>query len=122
MILSLKFEWVTCLNSRTKFLYIYAPTLFTNFSVIIAILLIKSEHHLKVRASAHVSFSTLTSKSVNNSNKSAVKDHCVLSGHVCSFDDFVVLNYEWHKFIHLIKESLFVIKDKLLLNKQVKSF
>lgn len=122
MIWSLKFEWVTCLNSRNKFPYIFAPTLFTNFSVIIAILLIKTEHHLKVRASVHVSFSALTLKSVNNSNKSAVKDHCILSGHVCSFDGFVVLNYEWHKFIHLIKESLFVIKGKLLLNKQGKSF
>ena len=32
-------------------------------------------------------------KRVNN-KKSSVRDHCLLSGHVCSFDDFTVLNYE----------------------------
>ena len=38
-----------------------------------------------------------------------------------SFEEFTVLNYESHNFRHLIKESLVVTKDKLLLNKQVKS-
>ena len=60
-------------------------------------------------------------KKVHNNKKSPVKDHCLLSGHVCSFDDFTVLNYESHKFKRLIKESLLVTKDKPLLNKQVKS-
>ena len=32
------------------------------------------------------------------------------------------MNYESHKFECLIKESLFVTKDKPLLKKQVKSF
>ena len=49
------------------------------------------------------------------------KDHCFLLVHVCSFEDFTVLNYESHKFKSLIKESLLVTKDKPLLNKQVKS-
>ena len=40
---------------------------------------------------------------------------------MCSFEDFTVLNYESHKFKRLIKECLLVIKDKPLLNKQVKS-
>ena len=44
-----------------------------------------------------------------------------MSGHVCSIDDFTVLNYEPHKFKSLIKEPLLVIKDKPLLNKQVQS-
>ena len=46
----------------------------------------------------------LVSIDVRN-KKSSVKDHCLLSGHVCSFDDFTVLNYESHKFKRLIKES-----------------
>ena len=50
-----------------------------------------------------------------------MKDHCLLSGHVCSFDDFTILNYESQKFKRLIKESLLVTKDKPLLKKQVKS-
>ena len=65
--------------------------------------------------------SPLRGKRVNNSKKSSVKDHCLLSGHVCSFEDFTILNYESHKFKRLIKESLLVTMDKPLLNKQVKS-
>ena len=60
-------------------------------------------------------------KSVNINKKSSVKDHCLLSGHVCSFDDFTALNYESHKFKCLIKESLLVTKNKPFLSKQVKS-
>ena len=80
----------------------------------------ETESHLKVRAGEHISMSPLTGKKVNN-NKKSVKDHCLLSGHVCSFEDFSVSNYESHKFKRLIKESLLVTKDKPLLNKQVKS-
>ena len=80
----------------------------------------ETERHLKVRAGEHISTSPLTGKRVNNNKKSSVKDHCLLSGHVCSFEDFTVLN-ESYKFKRLIKESLLVTKDKPLLNKQVKS-
>ena len=48
-----------------------------------------------------------------------LKDHCLLSGHVSSFEDFTVLNYESHKFKRLIKETLLVTKDKPLLNKML---
>ena len=68
----------------------------------------KTERHLKVRAGEHISTSVLTGKRVHNNKKSSVKDHCLLSGYVCSFDDFTVLNYESHKFQCLIKESLLV--------------
>ena len=81
----------------------------------------KTERHLKVRAGEYISKSPLTGKIVNNYKKTSVKDHCLLSGHVCSFEDFTVLNHESHKFKRLIKESLLVSKDKPLLNKQVKS-
>ena len=54
-------------------------------------------------------------KRIDNNKKSSVKDHCFLLGHMCSFDDFTVLNYESCKFKSLIKESLLVTKDKQLL-------
>ena len=76
---------------------------------------------LKVRGGEHISTSPLTGKRINNNKKSSIKDHCLLSGHVCSFDDFTVLNYESHKFKRLIKESLLVTKDKSLLKKEFKS-
>ena len=53
-----------------------------------------AKRHLKVRAGEHISTFPLTGKSVNNNKKSSVKDHCLLSGHVCSFDNLTVLNYE----------------------------
>ena len=81
----------------------------------------ETERHLKVRAGKHISMPPLTGKSVNNNKKSSVKDSCLLSSHVCSFEDFTVLNYDSHKFKRLIKESLFVTKDKPLLYKQIKS-
>ena len=58
----------------------------------------ETERHLKVTAGEHISTSPLTGKRVNNNKKSSIEDHCLLSGHVCSFEDFNVLNYESHKF------------------------
>ena len=68
----------------------------------------ETERYLKVRAREDVSACPLTGKRVNNNKKSSVKDHCILSGHVCSFEDFTVLDYKSHKFKVLIKESLLV--------------
>ena len=48
-------------------------------------------------------------------------DRWLFSGHVCSFDNFTILDYELHKLKRLVKETLFVVKHKPLLNKQVKS-
>ena len=79
------------------------------------------ERHLKVRTGEHINMSPLAGKRVNNNKNFSVNDHCLLSCHVCSFEDFTVLNYESHKFKRLIKESLLVTKEKPLLNKQVKS-
>ena len=58
----------------------------------------ETERHLKVRAGEHISTSPLTGKRIINNKISSVKDHCLLSGQVCSFGDFTVLNYESHKF------------------------
>ena len=81
----------------------------------------KTKRHLKVRAGENICMSPLTGKRVNSNKNIFVKDHCLESGHVCSFDDFTVLNYESHNFKRLIKEPLLVTKDKPLSNKQVKS-
>ena len=81
----------------------------------------ETESHLKVRAGEHISTSPLTGKRVHNNKRSSIKDRRLLSGHVCSFDDFTALNYESHKFKRLIKETLLATKDKPLLNKQVQS-
>ena len=81
----------------------------------------ETERHLNVRAGDNKSTSPITGKRVNNNTRSSVKDHCFLSGRVCSIDDFTVFYNESNKFKRLIKEFLLVTKDKTLLNKQVKS-
>ena len=50
------------------------------------------ERHLKARTGERTSLSTLTEERVNNNKKLAVKYHCLLSGHECSFDDFAIFN------------------------------
>ena len=50
-------------------------------------------HHLKLRVGEDIGIFALTTKRVNNNKKSAIKDHCLLSGHVCSSDDFIVMNH-----------------------------
>ena len=54
----------------------------------------ETERHLNVRSGEHLSLSALTDKRVNNNKKSAVKDHCLFSNHVGSFEDFPILTYE----------------------------
>ena len=66
----------------------------------------ETERHLKVRPGKNISTLRLTRKRVNNNKKFSFKDHCLLSGHFCSFDNFTVLNCESHKFKRLITESL----------------
>ena len=78
----------------------------------------ENEGHLKVRAGEPISTFQWMGKRVDNNKKSSLKDHCLLSGHMCSFEDFTVLNFESHKFKRSIKESLLVTKDKPL-NRQL---
>ena len=81
----------------------------------------ETERHLNIRSGEHLSLSALTGKRVNNNKKSVLKDHYLFLNHVDSFEDFSVLTYESNPFKLLIKEPLLVSRDKLLLNKQVKS-
>ena len=81
----------------------------------------ETERHLNVRSGEHLSLSALTGKRVNNNKKLAVKDHCLFSNHVGSFENFSISMFELNLFKLLIKEALFVSRDKPLLNKKVKS-
>ena len=47
-------------------------------------------------------------KKSQEKQKAAVKDHCFLSGHVCSIYGFTGLNYESRKFKHLVK-GIFIL-------------
>ena len=81
----------------------------------------ETENYLNVRSGEHLSLSSLTDKRVNNNQKPTVKDQCLFFNHVGSFENISILRYESNSFKFLIKETLLVARDKLLLNKQVKS-
>ena len=54
--------------------------------------------------------------------ESAVSDHRLECDCVISFDDFDVLASDTNNFRLLIKESLLIKRDKLILNHTIKSF
>ena len=54
--------------------------------------------------------------------ESAVSDHCLQCDCIMSFDDFDVLASDTNNFRLLIKESLLRKRDKLILNRTIKSF
>ena len=54
--------------------------------------------------------------------ESAVSDHRLECDCVISFDDFDVLASDTNNFRLLIKESLLIKRDKLILNRTIKSF
>ena len=71
----------------------FVPTLFTNFCVVIATLLIMVELNATLVSGEHVSLSVLTGKRVNSSKKSAVKeDKCLFFKHMGSFEGFSTLD------------------------------
>ena len=50
----------------------------------------ETERHLKVRAGEHIGASPLTGNRLITTKRFSVKDYCLLSRHVYSFDDFTV--------------------------------
>ena len=66
--------------------------------------------------------SNLTEKWIKNMKESAVSDHRLQCDYIMSFDDFDVLASDTNNFRLLIKESLLRKRDKLILNRTIKSF
>ena len=65
--------------------------------------------------------SPLTGKNVKPSNNSAICDHILHCKFLPSFDNFIVLAHENKKYLLEIKESLLIMRDKLLLNRNINS-
>ena len=65
--------------------------------------------------------SPLTGKNVKPSNNSAICDHILHCKFLPSFDKFSVLAHENKKYLLEIKESLLIMRDKLLLNRNINS-
>ena len=82
----------------------------------------KTFQHFVTRASVHMGASNLTGKRIKNAKESAISDHLYLCNSPISFDDFDILASISNKFKLLIKERLFIKRDKPLLNRTTKSF
>ena len=80
----------------------------------------ESIRHLDIRSGEH-SVSPLTGKKVKSSNNSAICDYLLHCNFLPSFDNFSVLAHENKKYLLEIKESLLIMRDKLLLNRNINS-
>ena len=80
----------------------------------------KTERHLNVRSSEHISISYLTGKRIE-CKPSAVSDHLILHKHDSDFKDFNILCRDNNGFILLLKESILLSRDSPLLNKNTAS-
>ena len=76
----------------------------------------KSERHLDVRSSQHISISHLTGKKVE-CKPSAFLDRLLLHNHDSDFNDFTILCRDNNGFRLSIQESIFISRDSPVLNK-----
>ena len=81
----------------------------------------KTFRHLKVRVSEHQGVSSLTVKHLKGILSTSVRDHMLDCNHVVAWDDFKVLGKESNHWLREIKESLFIKRDRLSLNKNIYS-
>ena len=68
------------------------------------------------------SISNLTGKRLKNVKQSAISDHLLQCNCTINFDHFDILAAESNKFKLLLRESLLIKRDKLILNRTIKSF
>ena len=82
----------------------------------------KTYQHFFTRAAEHMGISNLTEKRVKNVKQSAVSDHLLQCDCSINFDNFDILASETNNFRLLIKESLLIMRDKPVLNRNTTSF
>ena len=79
----------------------------------------KSFRHMKVRASEHQGISPRTGKHLKGTLSTTVRDHMLDCNHMVSSDYFKALGRESDHCLLEIKESLFIKRDRLSLNKNI---
>ena len=75
-----------------------------------------------MRAFEHLIITPLTGKIVKTPKKIAIFNHMLLDGHKASFDNFPVLLIESNGFKLQLKETLLILPDKPILNKNIYLF
>ena len=82
----------------------------------------KTFRHFYTRATEHMGISNLTRKHLKTIMQSAISDHLLQCNCTINFDDFDILAADSNKFKLLLRESLLIKRDKLILNRMIKSF
>ena len=71
---------------------------------------------MKVRSAKNIGISPLTFRKVKPSKEVVVRDRLLNGNNIPSFGEFTNLAYGHHKSILEIKESLFIMRDRPVLN------
>ena len=79
----------------------------------------KTFRHMKVRVSEHQGVSPRTGKHLKGTLSTSVRDHMLDCSHIVAWDVFKVLGRESNHWLLEIKESLFIKRDRPLLNKNI---
>ena len=78
----------------------------------------KTFRHMKVRVSEHQGVSTRPGKHLRGTLSTSWRDHMLHCNPIVVWDDFKVLGRESNHWLLEIKESLFIKRDRPLLNKK----
>ena len=81
----------------------------------------KTDSHLEVRSGENIGISPLTFKKTKPSKGSAFRDHLLNCNNIPSFEEFTILANGNNKFVHEIKETLLIKRDRPILNKNSSS-
>ena len=74
---------------------------------------------MKVMPSEHQAISTRPSKHLKGTFPTSVRDHVLDCNNIVAWDEFKVLGRESNQLLLEIKESLFLKRDRPLLNKNM---
>ena len=81
----------------------------------------KTKRHSKTRFSEHLGISALTGKTVKTEKDSAVRDHHSICRSTADLKSFTVLARDSNNWTLLLKESLFIQKERPQLNAKIAS-
>ena len=77
----------------------------------------KTDRHMKVRVSEHQGVSTRTGKPVKKTLSTSVRDQMLICDHQAAWEGFITLGNMSDKFAWEFKESLFIKRDKSILDR-----
>ena len=81
----------------------------------------ETDRQVKVRFGEHMGISPLTFKKIKPSKESSNRDHLLSSNNITSFEEFTISVNGNNKLVLEIKNSLFIKRDRPILNENISS-